>query len=527
MSVRSFRIYREEPGGGRFLAKIRAFLVDRPGSLAELASIFSEYSVNIVFFHYNRTEHPNRVLLEVESGSSNSLRLVREELTRRKLLTPEVDADRFELGVIDTRNILKIEVQLEHRPGTLGNFALLLSRHNANVIHMSYHEEAAETSAHVSLVTHDPEEIDHLLKEMNDRGYYYSTVYRGAGHRHIEDVIGLNLAERFFFSLQKILNTDDIARLKKLVSSSRLLTDSLVNFSREAGKYFEEGGIITSVLAFASASLSKTGGHFSCQKLPPITREGVSCHVFKLPSGGNIALLEGNEGLLMIDCGYGLYYEDVKQMLLDSGFDPAQVRGIYLTHADADHAGMSGYFAREFDTPVYLHGDAKDVIEHENRAWGSDSPLLNLNHYFTVLVNEFTRSRVPDRWTPFKREDTSEVSGFKTIDSFRFSGQTYRVIESLGGHVPGQVFFFGDDSGLIFTADYLLLVESLSPEERELLKYPKFFMQSTNVNSQLFRHEMEILKKFILSLNEKTALRGHEIIVVPGHGDYYPAGKLL
>ena len=101
------------------------------------------------------------------------------------------------------------------------------------------------------------------------------------------------------------------------------------------------------------------------------------------------------------------------------------------------------------------------------------------------------------------------------------------MIESLGGHVPGQVFFFSDDSGLIFTADYLLLVESLSPEERELLSYPKFFMQSTNVNSQVFRREMEMLSEFILSFSERIAPQGHEVIVVPGHGDYYPAGKLL
>jgi glyoxylase-like metal-dependent hydrolase (beta-lactamase superfamily II) len=526
MSTRNFRIYREEAGTGRFLGKIHIFLADRPGSLAELASIFSQYAINIVFFHYNRTEHPNRVLLEVESDSADALNLVRKELTRLALFTPD-SADRFELGVIDTRNILKIEVQLEHRPGTLGRFALLLAKHNANVIHMYYHEEVSETSAHVSIVTNDPQEIDQILKEMNDKGYYYSTVYRGAGHRHIEDVIGLNLAERFFFSLQKILHTDDIAQLKKLVASSKLLTDSLVNFSREAGKYFGEGNIITSVLAFASASLSKTGVHFSCRRLPPINRGGVTCHIFRLPSGGNLSLLEGEEGLLMIDSGYGLYYNDVKQLFHENGFAPSQIKGIYLTHADADHAGLSGYFSREFGIPVHLHSAAKGIIEHENRAWGSDTPLLTLNHYFTVLVNEFTRSGFPDTWTAFGNTVTRPGSIFRAIDSFHFSGHTYYVIESLGGHVPGQVFFFSDDSGLIFTADYLLLVESLSPEERELLSYPKFFMQSTNVNSQVFRREMEMLSEFILSFSERIAPQGHEVIVVPGHGDYYPAGKLL
>jgi hypothetical protein len=93
------------------------------------------------------------------------------------------------------------------------------------------------------------------------------------------------------------------------------------------------------------------------------------------------------------------------------------------------------------------------------------------------------------------------IDGFPVIDQFELSGQSYKVIESKGGHIPGQVFFLSYDSGLIFTGDYLLLVDSLTPGEREILNLPKFMMTSTNVDSRLFRQEMGMMKELITTFN--------------------------
>lgn len=526
MNERYFHIYRAESGKGDYLGKGCLFLVDQPGSLAELASIFAKYSINIIFFHYNRSEHPNRVLLEVRSGNPDALERLSRELAGLDLVGGEFPPPQMELGVLDTRNILKIEVQLRNRPGALGEFAHLLNAHKANVIHMAYHEDISESSANFSLVTQDADEVDRLLKDVNERGYYCSLVYRGAEQKEIEDIIGLNLVERFFFHLKKLLDTNDIDRLRELVDSSQRISDSLVKFSREAGKHFEMGDITTKILAFASASLTKTGKRFSFRKLPPLVFGPVTFHVFKLPTGGNINILESNDELVMVDGGYGLYYEDVKAMLRENGLDPARIARIYLSHADADHAGISGYFAEEFNSSVYLHGSAQGILEHENRAWGSDTPLLDLNHYFTVLVNEFTKFRVPAHWSAYGGKKPEGLDGFNIIDTFELGGQTYRVIESAGGHVPGQVFFVSYDSGLIFTSDYLLNVESLDDEERRVLNLPKFMMTSTNVNSELFRTEMETLKNFIKTFDIAVRKNQREAIIVPGHGDYYPCSRL-
>jgi glyoxylase-like metal-dependent hydrolase (beta-lactamase superfamily II) len=228
----------------------------------------------------------------------------------------------------------------------------------------------------------------------------------------------------------------------------------------------------------------------------------------------------------MVDGGYGLYYEDVKGMLRAAGLGPEKVSRIYLSHADADHAGMSGHFAREFKSRVYLHRAARGVVENENRAYGSDTPLLELNHHFTVLVNEFTGCRFPGQWYEYGEGRTETAGGFLVVDRFETGGQQAMVLESLGGHVPGQVFFCLPGAGLIFTGDYLLDVDSLAPREREILNYPKFMMTSTNVNSAVFRREMQMLRALALRMDEELRGLGRQAVVVPGHGDWYAAGKL-
>jgi glyoxylase-like metal-dependent hydrolase (beta-lactamase superfamily II) len=527
MSEKYFQIYRSASPEGGYLGKGCLFLVDRPGSLSELAGMFADYGINIIFFQYNRSEHPNRVLIEVSSKSEEALSLISSVLSRSHLLGGQFPIPKLELGVMDTRNILKIEVQLQHLPGTLGRFARLLSEHKANVIYMAYHEDVSETSAHFSIATQKPGEIDSLLKEMNERGYYYSLVYRGAEQREIEDIIGLNLIERFFFHLRKLLDTDDIENLRRIVQSSQRLSDSLIRFSREAGKHFNTGDITTSILAFASASLMKTGKKFFYRTLPPLVFDRIKFHAFRLPTGGNINVLESDEELVMIDSGYGLYYEDAKTMFRENGLDPEKVGRIYLSHADADHAGMSGYFADELGSRVYLHAEARGVLEHENRAWGSNTPLLELNHCFTALVNEFTKFRVPKNWVPYSSSVTEWIDGFPVIDQFELSGQSYKVLGSRGGHTPGQVFFLSYDSGLIFTGDYLLFVDSLSPGEREILNLPKFMMTSTNVDSELFRREMEMMKKLIVNFDAFLRKSDQKATIVPGHGDYYSHDRFL
>ncbi|WP_205664644.1 MBL fold metallo-hydrolase [Ammonifex thiophilus] len=465
------------------------------------------------------------MLIEGRSAESEALEKVREELEKAGMFSLQPDSD-LSLEVLSLQNLLKLNVYLKHRPGTLAAFARLLRQRGANVIHMAYNEAVAETTATVTLVVQDTREVDELLKDLHRAGYFYSVEYRGAEEKEAENIIGLNLVEYFYFRLKRLLGEENTEQLRRIVEASRCMSEALISFYREAGKDLATSKVLTNILTFAATSRFKTGASFSYRRLPSLPLGGLTLHAFRLPTGGNLYLLESEEELVLIDGGYGIYYEDVKRMLKDNGFDPARIKRIYLTHADADHAGLSGHLAREFGTQVFLHPDARGVLEKENRAWGSGSPLTELNHYFTVLVNAFTNFTPPPSWEAFRREGKGKICGFPIIDSFTVGGCTFKVLESLGGHVPGQVFFLSAEAGLLFTGDYLLFVPSLDPEEKEFLNLPKFMMTSTNTNSALFREEMQALEKIALELDEELKKQNRGAIVAPGHGDYFPARLL-
>ena len=60
--------------------------------------------------------------------------------------------------------------------------------------------------------------------------------------------------------------------------------------------------------------------------------------------------------------------------------------------------------------------------------------------------------------------------------------------------------------------------DSLGDEERAILNLPRFMMTSTNVNSTLFRQEMDMLKDLITRFDADLRSRDRKAIVVPGHG---------
>jgi glyoxylase-like metal-dependent hydrolase (beta-lactamase superfamily II) len=430
-----------------------------------------------------------------------------------------------ELDITDPGNILRLEVGLRPGPGTLGAFVSLLRDHGANCIYLFHHQDVSPGTLQASLSVHDPAEIDRILKEMNEQGWLSTIHYRGAGQKEADDIIGLNLVERFYFRLQQLLGTGDAAKLRRLVESSRALTAALQDFAREAGRYLEAGEVYTRLLAFATASLSHLGSAFHPHPLPVRTFGRLRLHVFRLPTGANLTILQGPEESVMIDGGYGLYYQDVLAMLRGAGIPPESVGRIYLSHADADHAGQAGYFAADFGCRVVMHPAAGEVIRQENRVWGSATPLFDLNRWFTVLVNEFTRFRPPERWEAFRRPPGG-TTPLEAIDRFSVAGHTFVVLEGGEGHVPGQVFFQGEESGLFFSGDFLLDIPSLAHDEREFLHIPRFMLTSTNADSDLFRRQTDLVARRVLELDDRLRAEGGSATVVPGHGDYYPARRL-
>jgi len=502
-----------------FLCKSVLYVPDKPGSLAKLANFFGKYGINITYFYYNRSEHPNKVIIEAKHKELSPFKLLFEELKKENFLEEKYEED---LQIINPNNILKISVYLENKPGTLARFAELLKKYEANVIYMIYNEVISENRGEIAFYVKKPEQINALAQEMNLLGYYYNFEYSGTDEEKTNIIIGLNLLERFFLSLKKLIGEEETEKVKEIVMTSKMLSETLINFNRESGKNLEIGQIFNKILTFAISSISKREKNFNYKRLPTLPIGKILVYSFRPPTGGNIYILKGETETIMIDGSYGIYYEDIKKMFAENQIDPSKIKKIYLTHADADHAGVSGYFEEEYRTEVYLHPASRGIMENENRAYGTDTPLFQLNHYFTILVNYFTKSKFPKDGKFFDIKPKELCGAFPVIDYFKLDGIEFKVLESLGGHIPGQVFFLSEELGLFFTGDYLLYVPSLSEEEKSFLSIPKLLMTSTNTNSKVFREEMELLKNLAQKIDSCLSEKGKGLLILPGHGDYYP-----
>ncbi|HIE11849.1 MAG TPA: hypothetical protein EYP63_00220 [Desulfotomaculum sp.] len=160
-------------------------------------------------------------------------------------------------------------------------------------------------------------------------------------------------------------------------------------------------------------------------------------------------------------------------------------------------------------------------MEHDNRAYGSNTRLLELNKYFTRLVNKSTKCRYPKNPCFFSTVPIGTLGAFNVIDAFSVGSLEFLVLDSHGGHIPGQVFFVNKEHGLCFSADYLINTGSLSAEEKNNLSLARYLMTSTNTNSQVFREEMAALKDVIEAMDRELKRQGKRAVVFPGHGDYY------
>ena len=189
--------------------------------------------------------------------------------------------------------------------------------------------------------------------------------------------------------------------------------------------------------------------------------------------------------------------------------DPSRVRRIFVTHADADHAGATGYFSAEFNTEVYIHPGSRGVIENINRAHGLTGRLANLNRYYTRLINAFTGCRFPADMKYFSTRASGHLGGFDIIDNFEVGDLRFDVLESRGGHIPGHVFFLERSAGLMYSSDYLINPGTLTAKDKSSLGVYRYLLTTPNSDSQVYKDETAALKGVILGLKHATVFPGH------------------
>ena len=98
--------------------------------------------------------------------------------------------------------------------------------------------------------------------------------------------------------------------------------------------------------------------HATPPTLPAVVRTGAApmhgrlrLHVLASGSKGNCAIVESDQGLVMID--NGLSRKETRARMRELGLDEQLVRGVVVTHEHGDHTKGLGVWLRAFPAPLY------------------------------------------------------------------------------------------------------------------------------------------------------------------------------
>lgn len=138
-------------------------------------------------------------------------------------------------------------------------------------------------------------------------------------------------------------------------------------------------------------------------------------------------LLEGDNGLYLIDCGTPEGFDAICRNIKASGFSPDQIKAIYATHGHYDHIGAAALFQERFGCRLYLHKEDQKQVEKGDGVrttaqllYGKDFPVCRVD------------GTVGD------------------ADILEFGGKfTARVLHT-PGHTPGSVCYALDIDGFSF-----------------------------------------------------------------------------
>ncbi len=473
-----------------------ARMPDEPGALHRAAEIVRQYNGNINRIHYDRRIDPHTVFFEVSLASEEDYQNIRQGLQRLGYLQESLKPLGF----------LKFNVYLPHRPGALFEFLNYVTDARANIAFLDFDDQGPHPDRlTVSLTVERSAVVDKLLNRLKSRYRLEILEYDTRGDHLDNTVFYLKFAQK----LREILGEAEDEFLLRLLHDINHIVQELSNLKQDPEEVFR------SILATGQMLKETTGdGFFADVQRLEIAPELV-LYCFQLPCGGNIFVLETPSDLVMIDTGFGLYHQDVLRLLQHYGLgDLSKLNRIYITHADADHAGAAGCFA----APSYLHRGTLEIIEKANRAYGSRVESSILEEVYTKLINLFSHFSPPKEAVCFPEEVLGLRNIFPIIHRFEVGPFTFEVLESLGGHLYGQVFFFCPEAGLLFTGDSLLNLESFTQERREFARLAKILMTSVNVDREIAAREREALWTLACETDEALRPKGRRCLVCGGHG---------
>jgi glyoxylase-like metal-dependent hydrolase (beta-lactamase superfamily II) len=477
-----------------------ACMPDSPGALHRAAEIIKRYEGNINRIQYDRRLDRYIVFFEL-TAVPEAYNKIREELDRIGYLQTSLQPVAF----------LKFQVYLPNCPGALFDFLNYITSAGANITYLDFDERGQHPERLVvGLNIENTSLIDALLNNLKSKYRLEILEYDTTGEKLDDTVFYLRLAQK----IRSFIGGAEDEFLMRFLHDINHIAQELSNLRKEPTEVFGN------ILKIGDYLTRTTGENFFADVQRVKISDGIELFCFQPPCGGNIYLFDTMCERVMIDTGYGIYYQDTMDMLQHYGLgDLSRLKRIYITHADADHCGAAGYFP----APSYLNSETLLITRKTSRAYGSSNQGCILEEVYTKIINLFSRFNPPSNVIIFpeisRSDETIEKRGtFPIIARFKIGDLNFEALKGLGGHMHGEIFYLCSEEGLLFPEDALINFKSLSPARTQYNVLADYLMTSVNVDSKLAREERDALISLISEIDEKLAEKDKGCLICCGHG---------
>ncbi len=479
---------------------VKHYLVTRmpnePGALHKAAKIIREYQGNISRIHYDNRIDPHTTFFEITVPDEKSIKKITEGLHKIGYLQESLEPIGF----------LKFNVYLPNRPGALFEFLNYTTSAKANIAFLDFDEKGKHPDRlTVALTIEKSSIIEKLLNELKSKYRIEILEYDPQAKQLDNTVFYIQFAQQ----LREILGGTEDKFLLRLLNDINHIVQELTNLKQDPFKVFKS--IVETGKRLKETARTQFYSDIQSIKL----KNQIMLHCFQFPCGGNIFILTSPEDMIMIDSGFGIYHDSFIKLFNELDIDNInKLSRIFITHADADHAGGAGFF----NCPSFMHKATSEVIDIANRAYGSRIENSILEEVYTKLINLFSHFTPPTNREIFPQKVLGLKKIFPIIYRFNFAGYNFDVLESLGGHLFGQVYFLCEELGLLFTGDSLINFKSLTEDKKEFATLATILMTSVNVDSEIASKERQTLIDIARELDKELKNRGQNCLICAGHG---------
>lgn len=209
----------------------------------------------------------------------------------------------------------------------------------------------------------------------------------------------------------------------------------------------------------------------------------------------NWYVVEGDEGLTVVDAGLPGHWDQLQDGLANLGYDLTAVDALVLTHGHPDHVGFAARLHETADVPVFVHeADAAMVRGEEGGA-----PI-------GPVVRNLWRPAVIGLLVELARGGGTSITHVETVETFD-DGATLDVpgqpqVIHVPGHSPGSCALHFSDRDVLLCGDALATFNIKTGRRGSPQLMP------------LFNADVERARASLAHLEDLG-----DVTLLPGHGD--------